>query len=138
MYEKDDISFEESIFDDWSGSARLESPMPRSAFFIAAFFAFTVITAFFVRFVFISFIEGDSYTARAVANADKRITVPAYRGVITDRFGEALVKNIPSFTVSIDNAELYRRGRIAESRASLIKKNCQYSFRSRIGHSSPY
>ncbi|MSR73796.1 MAG: hypothetical protein EXS60_01960, partial [Candidatus Pacebacteria bacterium] len=116
------ISFEESIFDDWSGSSRLESPMPRGAFFLVAFAAFILIAAFAIRFVFISFVYGSDYAARGVANADKRSTVPAYRGVITDRFGEALVKNVPSFTASLDIAELYRRGRSADSRVALVAK----------------
>ena len=103
---EEDVSFEESIFDDWSGSSRLESPMPRGAFFLVAFAGFFLIASFFVRFIFISFVYGADYKARGVANADKRITLPAYRGVITDRFGEALVKNVPSFTVSLDIAEL--------------------------------
>ncbi len=119
---EEDISFEESIFDDWSGSSRLESPMPRGAFFLVAFAGLFLIASFFVRFVFISFVYGADYKARGVANADKRITLPAYRGVITDRFGEALVKNVPSFTVSLDIAELYRRGRSADSRTSLTAK----------------
>ena len=119
---EEDISFEESIFDDWSGSSRLESPMPRGAFFLVAFAVFFLIASFCVRFVFISFVYGEDYAARGVANADKRITLPAYRGVITDRFGEALVKNVPSFTVSLDIAELFRRGRSPDSRASLAAK----------------
>ncbi len=122
MRDTEDISFEESIFDDWSGSSRLESPMPRGAFFLVALAAFALVAAFATRFVFVSFAYGDDYSARAAANADKRFTIPAYRGVITDRFGEALVKNVPSFTVSVDTAELYRRGRTPASRAGLIAK----------------
>lgn len=119
---EDDISFEESIFDDWSGSSRLESPMPRGAFFLVAFAATVLIGSFFVRFAFLSFAYGGEYKARAEANADKRFVIPAYRGVITDRFGEALVKNVPSFTASVDTAELYRRGRTAASRTALMEK----------------
>ncbi len=122
MRDKEDINFEEAMFDDWSGSARLESPMPRAAFFLIAFFAAALILAFLTRFIFISFAYGEWYAARAVANADKQFVIPAYRGRITDRFGEALVKNIPSFTVSIDIAELYRRNRVADSRAVFINK----------------
>ncbi len=122
MHDTDDISFEESIFDDWSGSSRLESPMPRGAFFLVAFAAFVLIASFCIRFIFVSFVYGGYYSARGEANADKRSTVPAYRGVITDRFGEALVKNVPSFTASVDSVALYRRGRPAGSRAELIEK----------------
>ncbi len=122
MRDTEDISFEESIFDDWSGSSRLESPMPRGAFFLVAFSAFFLVAAFLVRFVFISFADGAEYSARAAANADKRTTVPAYRGVITDRFGEALVKNVPSFSASIDLSELHRAKRGAVSRAELVRK----------------
>lgn len=122
MNDKEDISFEESIFDDWSGSARLESPIKSGAFFLVAASAVFLIMAFFIRFAFFTFIEGDDYLERAEANADKHIIFPAYRGVITDRFGEALVKNIPSFTVSMDIAELYRSNYTADYRASLIKK----------------
>lgn len=116
------ISFEESIFDDWSGSSRVESPLPRGAFFLVATLAFFLIAAFLVRFIFFAFVYGEIYTARAVANADRRIILPAYRGTITDRFGEVLVKNIPSFSVSIDRAELYRRDRTPDTRITLIKK----------------
>ena len=122
MRDKEDISFEESIFDDWSGSARLESPMPRGAFFLVAFFAGVLIFAFALRFSILSFAYGVKYAARAEANVNKQFILPAYRGIITDRFNEVLVKNIPSFTVSVDIGELYRRSRTAESRAILIRK----------------
>lgn len=122
MQSEEDISFEESIFDDWSGSSRLESPMPRGAFFLVAVFAIVLIGAFSARFIMLAFVQGDNYAARATANADKQFIIPAYRGIITDRFGEALVKNIPSFTVSVDVAELYRRSRPPASRAVLINK----------------
>lgn len=119
---EEDISFEESIFDDWSGSSRLESPMPRGAFFLVGFAALALIASFSIRFAFLSFVHGDDYAARGAANADKRSVIPAYRGVITDRFGEPLVKNVPSFTAGLDIAELYRRGRPADSRAALVTK----------------
>lgn len=122
MYDREDISFEESIFDDWSGSSRLESPMPKGAFLLVAFGASLLILAVLVRFLFLSFGYGQFYSARSAANADKQFTVPAYRGVITDRFHEQLVKNVPSFTASVDIGELYRRSRSSDSRNALFKR----------------
>ena len=122
MRDREDISFEESIFDDWSGSSRLESPIPHGAFWLVACGAGLLVIVVLARFLVLSFVYGQLYAARSVANADKRFTVPAYRGVITDRFGEQLVKNVPSFTASIDTIELYRRSRSSESRAALLGK----------------
>lgn len=122
MHDNEDISFEESIFDDWSGSLWLESPMPKGAFVLMAFGTGLLIFIVFVRFLILSFAYGQFYTLRSAANADKRFTVPAYRGVITDRFHEQLVRNVPSFTASVDIGELYRRSRTPDSRDALFKK----------------
>ncbi len=105
---RDDTHLEDSIFDDWTGASRLEMPLSRIPFFLVGGCAALLITIFFIRVAYLDSFQASFYSARAAANVDKELVIPAYRGIITDRFGVPLVSNIPSFRVSIDIAELYR------------------------------
>lgn len=116
-----DINFEESVFDDWSGSARLEVPVRRTVFVFVGICAALFACVFFARVFFLTVISGAQYAARAAGNVDKKFIIPAYRGLITDRFGEPLVHNISSFRVSIDIDELFR-GEQRAVRGELFKK----------------
>ena len=52
------------------------------------------------------FVQGQTYRREAEEQSTKPITVPASRGVIYDRTGEQLVRNVPSFSVSVVPANL--------------------------------
>ena len=52
------------------------------------------------------FVQGQTYRREAEQQSTKLVTVPASRGVIYDRNGEQLVRNVPSFTVSVIPADL--------------------------------
>ncbi len=67
-------------------------------------------------------VEGSQYHCFADENRPRITTVKAPRGVIYDRDGQLLVRNVPSYTVGIVPASLPRRqealGRLAESRVN--------------------
>jgi penicillin-binding protein 2 len=52
------------------------------------------------------FVQGQVYRREAEQQSTNLITVPASRGVIFDRHGERLVRNVPSFSVSVLPANL--------------------------------
>lgn len=52
------------------------------------------------------FVEGQAFRREAEQQSTELITVPASRGVIYDRDGEQLVRNVPSFSVSVVPANL--------------------------------
>ena len=65
------------------------------------------IFTFFVRRLWqFQFVEGQAYREEAEEQSTALITVPASRGVIYDRTGERLVRNVPSFSVTVVPANL--------------------------------
>jgi penicillin-binding protein 2 len=52
------------------------------------------------------FVQGETYQQEAEQQSTKLITVPALRGVIYDRAGEQLVRNVPSFKITVTPADL--------------------------------
>lgn len=58
------------------------------------------------RLFSLQIIDGDSYLAQATENRTSRISVPAQRGLIYDRNGVILARNIPSYNVVITPANL--------------------------------
>jgi penicillin-binding protein 2 len=62
--------------------------------------------AFGLRLWDLQFVQGDYYRERAARQSTRPITVPAARGIIYDANGKPLVRNIPSFDVTIVPAYL--------------------------------
>lgn len=117
-----DIHFEESLFDEGSGNARRAVPVRVGVFILTGACALALMGALFIRTAFLNSFFGSFYAARAAANSDKEFILPAYRGIITDRFGAPLVKNISRFRVSIDVNELFKSALTPIERAGLFKK----------------
>jgi penicillin-binding protein 2 len=68
---------------------------------ILGFFA-----AFTRRLWQFQFVQGQEYRREAEEQSTKLITVPASRGIIYDRTGERLVRNVPSFRITVVPAYL--------------------------------
>jgi len=67
----------------------------------------------------LQFLQGEYYSARANWQSTRLVTVPAPRGIIYDRNGTPLVRNVPSFKVTIVPA--YLPDDDAEAEAVLIR-----------------
>lgn len=63
---------------------------------------------FFLRIFYLQILKGDYYLSLAEGNRIRLIPVAAQRGIIYDRNGRDLLKNIPSFSLSIIPQDLPR------------------------------
>lgn len=95
-----ELHFEEAIFDDASahGWDYLEVPSSRRAFLLVAGFAVLLALLVLGR-VGILNLNRAIYETRASANLSREISLPAYRAVITDRYGQTLTENTSSWSV---------------------------------------
>ncbi len=106
---KNELNFEDLTFrEDQNEPDYLELPLSRQTFLLAVAAVLLVGLITIGRTSFLGFIKGDFYRARALANANKEIDVPAPRGIILDRFGEPLVENKSSFSVFLGVNDLLR------------------------------
>lgn len=86
--------------------------MPRSARFegwrIAVIYigVLLVFTALLFRLVNLQVVEGANWTARAIDNYKDEVSIPAPRGIIYDRNGYILARNVASYNVVITPASL--------------------------------
>lgn len=104
------LDFNEVVFDDvvYSDLDYLELPTSRQAFLLVAGCAILVAGVIFGRVVFLNFFNGGFYKARASANIGREISLPVFRAVIEDRFGQPLVENTSSFSVALNLGQLIR------------------------------
>ncbi len=79
----------------------LELPLSRRAFILILASALLIGLVVISRLLFLAGGKGSYYTARAEINAGKEVYQPAGRGVIYDRFGKPMVKNVQSFSVAV-------------------------------------
>lgn len=119
------------------------------SFFVFIFLCFLIL---FGRVFWLQIVRGEYYRNLAEGNRIRTITVKAPRGVIYDRNGQLLVKNIPKFDLYFVPADLIRDEReldeLAKRVSEILKSNTDLhrfntdSHRSRIKelfeNSSPY
>lgn len=65
-----------------------------------------IFAIFLLRLFYLQIIKGDEYKTIAESNRLRTIKVPAPRGIIYDRNNKPLVKNIPSYDVSLVREEM--------------------------------
>jgi penicillin-binding protein 2 len=65
-----------------------------------------VLGLYMIRLWQLQFLEGGSWEARAQQQQNRLITLSPPRGVIYDRHGEVLVRNVPAYNVTITPGEL--------------------------------
>ncbi len=106
---------------------RLEVPL--SGKIIKGFYIFFLIIIFIFFFKTFQFqiVESDRFSSQALENKTRIIKIQTERGVIYDKFGNLLVKNLPSFDLVCDKRDLPRsteaRLKILSKLAEIIKKD---------------
>lgn len=63
----------------------------------------------------IQVVQGKAYAVRALQNRERVVPIPAERGLLFDRYGVQLTKNVPSFTLTIRPQDLPRSTDAQES-----------------------
>ncbi len=86
--------------------ARLSTPNVAVRVYVLGLIILAVFGFFARRLYHLQFVQGHQYTYEAEQQSTKVITVPAWRGMIYDRSGERLVRNVPSFKVTVVPAYL--------------------------------
>ncbi|HCX45099.1 TPA: hypothetical protein DGT35_00670, partial [Patescibacteria group bacterium] len=109
MPRKPDLNIEDVSFHDWESTYdKLEVSLSSRVFKGLTIVLIIVFVVFFGRVISLNIGKGEFYQARAIANVNKDIDTPTSRGIITDRFGESLVENIPTFSLSLNMADFFR------------------------------
>src|SRR3989344_998232 len=103
---EDWVAPEETLLDSGSEYSDLERPISGDVFrliFVSAIILFATVMAFTFR---IGIIDHDSFAKLALQNRSVNFLIPPPRGIIIDRFGKPLVKNIQSFDVLVISREI--------------------------------
>lgn len=114
-------------FDQERLEGRLEHALPGAPFRFGWLIVFLGIASLLFRAGYLQIVEGVALAGRAEENRIFGVTLPAPRGIIYDRYHEALVKNTPSFEVVLEKNQLPDdvdgRERLARNLSALLGKS---------------
>lgn len=110
MKRKADLQFDEFVSDSVasSGLDYLELPISQRVFMLVVIAATLIGLTVLGRVLYLNVIRSDFYVARGEANINRDISLPAYRGLIVDRFGKVLATNAETFSVFLDIPNLLK------------------------------
>lgn len=89
-------------------AARLEWPLSKGWFRIIGWISSLVLIVLAGRVFILNTVQGEKYRGMAERNSLRMLTIPAPRGIIYDRTGQALVQNIPTLDLAVVPADLPR------------------------------
>src|SRR3954452_3206349 len=104
---------------------RQEYSRPSSRFLIFALATILAIGGLTTRLFYLQIVKGGQYTELSQGNRTAVEAIPSARGLIYDRNGVELVKNVPTFAVKIRPVDLPegRRDEVVSRLAALLKMN---------------
>lgn len=110
MKRKADLQFDEFVSDSVASSELdyLEMPISHRVFLLAGIASLLAVSLVLSRIFYLNVIRSDFYKARSEANINRQISLPAYRGLITDRFGKVLAANAETFSIFLDIPNLLK------------------------------
>lgn len=104
---------------------RREVSRPTSRFLVFGLAAILAIGGLMSRMFYLQVVSGAQFAAISQGNREVDQAIPSSRGVIYDRKGRVLVKNVPTFAVKIRPVDLpeERRDEVVARLASLLNLN---------------
>ena len=103
---EDWVAPEETLLDSDSEYSDIEMPISSNVFrstFIAAVILFTIVMVFTFK---TGIVDHGVFAKLALQNKSVNFLIPPPRGIIMDRFGKPLVKNLPSFDLLVISREI--------------------------------
>ena len=103
---EDWVQPEETLLDSGSEYSDLETPISADTFrltFVSAVILFATVMAFTFK---IGIADHETFANLALQNKSVNFLIPPPRGIILDRFGKPLVKNLPSFDLLVISREV--------------------------------
>src|SRR3990167_9662942 len=103
---EDWVNPEETLLDSGSEYSDIEMPISANAFrltFMTAVVLFATVMAFTFK---IGIADHETFANLALQNKSVNFLIPPPRGIILDRFGKPLVKNLPSFDLLVISREV--------------------------------
>ena len=89
-------------------AARLEWPLSKGWFRSIWWLSFLVLAVLAGRVFVLNTVQGEKYQSMSERNSLRMLTIPAPRGIIYDRTGQALVQNIPTLDLAVVPSDLPR------------------------------
>ncbi len=110
MKKHSELHLEEIFLDDVVSRDHgyLAVPASRRAFLLIAVLTALIAAVAVGKVGFLNFFEGGFYRARAAANVSREVTLPSYRAVIVDRYGEVLAENESASSVFLHVPAFFR------------------------------
>lgn len=107
---EDRVTPEETLLDSGSQYSDIEKPIPGSIFKFFLISFGVLITVLSISIFKTTIIEHDAYAKLAFQNRSANFPLPPPRGMITDKNGQLLVKNIPVFNLLAISREIKELG----------------------------
>jgi len=107
----EDLFVEEAIADSLAfENERVEMPIAAKVFLIVAGALVLITGVTFGRVFYVNIWNGVFYEARAEANVNREVRLPAPRGLITDRYGKVIAENAASFSAVFRLNDFLKKG----------------------------
>lgn len=105
--DKRDLTPEEMLSDTRGEiAARLEKPIAQWHFAVFGWLLAIGVVVLFARSALLAVLHYETYARIAEANRTETVPLPAFRGIIFDRLGNALTRNVPVLDLLTDPATL--------------------------------
>ncbi len=110
MRKKADLQFDEFVTDSVASSELdyLELPISQRVFLLIIIASVLIGCVVLGRIGYLNVVRAEFYDARSEANINRDVSLPAYRGLIVDRFGKVLATNAETFSVFLDVPDLLK------------------------------
>lgn len=123
-----DLTPEEVLSDAYGEVAsRLEKPIDKRSFVVFGWLLALGLSILGARLFWLTIVHHPLYAGVAEANRTRRVIIPGSRGLIYDRTGKPLVRNIPAMDLVADPIELPRAAGEREKEAAFLTQALRLS-----------